>query len=412
MPMVLGVTVAQYAVFELLHAERPEHPRRWFLLLYGALGLGFLAKGPVTLVVPLLTVLIHRFVFWRQPLPWRNLRLELGLPLVLLIIGAWGIPAVIRTHGLFFQKGIGEHVVERGYKTFQGHGGFVFYYLLTALLSLFPWIAFAGGGAVVVRRNWNARNAFLVSWLAGTYLLFSFYTTKLPHYVMPAFPAFFLIIGQLAQPQVTMPRWTCVWFWGALLLGALIGGVALVGAFQIPAGESCSPLRDVLAGGGCIILALIVLAVLWRFGSVSASVVPLAVVAGSMFWLSSGLRAVTPALRLQQLFSQMPAGTAYGGYRFMEPSLVFYTNHLWEPVGTVDKLKEFMAKPGPRLAVCTEREIKPTDYFRWRHRGSQGKLKGLSLDAELAKIPTEGYQESVIDGFDVSNSTWVTLRVY
>ena len=52
------------------------------------------------------------------------------------------------------------------------------------------------------------------------------------------------------------------------------------------------------------------------------------------------------------------------------------------------------------------------DYFRWRWRGEQGKLEGLSRDAELAQIPTEGYRESVVDGFDVANSTWVTLRVY
>jgi hypothetical protein len=197
-----------------------------------------------------------------------------------------------------------------------------------------------------------------------------------------------------------------------LLLGALIAGAALGEVFRIPAGESYSPLRDTLAGAGCIILALIVLAVLWRFGSVAASVVPLIVVAGSMFWLGSGLRAVTPALRLQQLFNQMPADTTYGGYRFMEPSLVFYADHLWEPVGSVDRLKEFMAKPGPRLAVCTEREIRPTDYFRWRLRGGQGKPKVISREAELAQIPAEGYRESVVDGFDVANSTWVTLRVY
>jgi len=197
-----------------------------------------------------------------------------------------------------------------------------------------------------------------------------------------------------------------------LLLGALIAGVALVKAFRMPAGESYSPLRSVLASTGCIILALIVLAVLWRFGSVAASVVPLAVVVAATVWLASGLRAVTPALRLQRLFSQMPADTVYGGYRFMEPSLVFYTNHLWEPLGSVEKLKEFMAKPGPRLAVCAEREIKPKDYFRWRRRGAQGKPEGANHDAELAQIPTEGYRESVVDGFDVANSTWVTLRVY
>jgi 4-amino-4-deoxy-L-arabinose transferase-like glycosyltransferase len=412
MPMILGVAVAHYALFELLHAERPEHSRRWFLLLYGALGVGFLAKGPIAMVTPLLTVLLHRFAFWRQPLRWRNLRLGLGLPLLLLIIAAWGIPAVLRTHGLFFRIGIGEHVVERGYKTFQGHGGFLFYYLLTALLSLFPWIAFAGSGAAAVRRNWNSRNAFLVSWLAGTYLLFSFYTTKLPHYVMPAFPAFFLIIGQLAQPQVTMPRWTCVWFWAVLLLGALIAGAVLVEAFRIPAGESYSPLRGALAGAGCIILALIALAVLWRFGSVSASVAPLLVMAVSMVWLANGLRAVTPALRLQRLFQQMPADTAYGGYRFMEPSLVFYTNHQWQPLGSVEKLKEFMAEPGPRLVVCTEQEIGLSDHFRWRWRSAQEKPEGVSRAAELAQISTDGYQESVVGGIEVANSRWVTLRVY
>ncbi len=412
MPMILCVTMAHYALFELLHAERPEYPRRWFLLLYGALGIGFLAKGPVTLVVPLLTILTYRFAIWRRPLRWRNLRFELGLPLLLLIIAAWGIPAVIRTHGLFFRIGIGEHVVERGFRTFQGHGGFIFYYLLTALLSLFPWIAFAGSGAVAVRRNWNSKNAFLVSWLVGTYLLFSFYTTKLPHYVMPAFPAFFLIIGQLAQPRVTTPRWTSVWFWAVLMLGALIAGVALVEAFRIPVGESYSPLRDALAGTGWIILALIVLAVLWRFGVVSASVLPLLVVTASMVWLANGLRAVTPAVRLQRLFKQMPADTAYGGYRFMEPSLVFYTNHRWQPLGSVEKLKEFMAEPGPRLAVCTEREILPTDYLRWRWRGTHEKLEGVSRAAELTQISTDGYQEFVVDGLDVANSRWVTLRVY
>ena len=412
MPMVLGVTVAHYAVFELLYTERPEYPRRWFLLLYGALGVGFLAKGPITLVAPLLTILMYRFVLWRQPLRWRNLRLELGLPLLLLIIGAWGIPAVLRTHGLFFRVGIGEHVVERGYKTFQGHSGFLFYYLLTALLSLFPWIAFAGSGATAVRRNWNSRNAFLVSWLVGTYLLFSFYTTKLPHYVMPSFPAFFLIIGQLAQPQVTTSRWTSIWFWAVLLLGALIAGAGLAEAFRIPAGESYSPLRGAVTGLGCIVLALIALAILWRFGRVLASVIPLLVVAGATVWLANGLRAVTPAVRLQRLFQQMPPDTAYGGYRFMEPSLVFYSNHRWQTLGSMEKLKDFMAAPGPRLAVCTEREIRPQDYFRWRWRGAQEKLEGVNRAAELAQISSESYKESIVDGFVVTGGKWITLRVY
>ena len=55
---------------------------------YGALGVGFLAKGPVTIVVPLLTFLIFRLAFWRKPVRWSRLKLLPGLAIMLGIIGA------------------------------------------------------------------------------------------------------------------------------------------------------------------------------------------------------------------------------------------------------------------------------------------------------------------------------------
>ncbi len=374
MPMVLAIAVAQVAAFELLHAEQPEQNWNNCLVLYVALGLGFLAKGPVALVVPVLTLVLHRFVFWRRPLPWRNLRLALGLPVTLLIMAAWGIPAILATQGLFYKIGIGEHVVERGHKTFQGHGGFILYYLGTAFLSLCPWIACAGEGAVAVKRNWNAKTAFLVSWLAGTYLVFSLYVTKLPHYVLPAFPAFFLLLGLLAQPDAK-PRWTRVFFW------IVIGVFAVIGLVLLP----------VLG------LVLVVLAV--RFNRFALALAGVIVVAVGTAFGAVKLRTATATLQLLPTFRQMPAQTQCAGLHFGEPSLVFYSNHRWKDVPDAAGLSTWMTNSGPRLAVCMERETRLpkriTDYA-----------------AELALLPTNGYQQATVEGLDIARVSWVKLRVF
>ncbi len=45
-----------------------------------------------------------------------------------------------------------------------------------------------------VREKWDARMAFLVSWLAAPYIIFTLYATQLPHYVMPGFPAAMVLL--------------------------------------------------------------------------------------------------------------------------------------------------------------------------------------------------------------------------
>jgi len=372
MPMVLAIAVAQFAAFELLHGEKLQ--RRWFFALYVSLGLGFLAKGPVALVVPVLTLVLHRFVFWRRPLPWRNLRLALGLPVTLLIMAAWGIPAILATNGLFYKIGIGEHVVERGHKTFQGHGGFILYYLGTAFLSLCPWIACAGEGAVAVKRNWNAKTAFLVSWLAATYLVFSLYVTKLPHYVLPAFPAFFLLLGLLAQPD-TMPRWTRVFFW------IVIGVFAVVGLVFPP------------------VLGLVLLVVALRYNRFALAAVGVAFVAVSTAWFGAKLRDKTATLQLLPIFRQMPAQTQCAGLHFGEPSLVFYSNHRWNLSLDAAGLSAWMTNVGPRLVVCAERE-----------RKFVGRIADYS--GEIALLRTNGYQQTSVEGLDIARASWVKLRVF
>lgn len=404
MPMVLAVVLAQYAAFELLHSDRPRYPWGLFWLLYGALGLGFLAKGPVAQIVPLLTLVLHRFLLWRKPLPWRRLRLGLGLPVMLAIMGAWGIPALLRTHGEFWTVGMHAHVFKRGWSSFNGHASFFLYYLVMSLVSLFPWIAFAGDGLGAARRRWSEKNAFLVSWLLGTYLLFSFYSTKLPHYVMPAFPAFFLVLGQASEERLTRAWPARAWFALVLFLPAALAAAVMARAVPAVLPPAFAGARGALMGGSGLVLALAALALLWRLGAARYSAVPLLGVAACVVVLGTGLRELSPAVGLARLAADMPADAEFGFYKFKEPSLVFYTNRRWETLSRPEDLAAFLAKPGPRMAVAPLRETRAQDLLKWS--------PGTDYSEETAGLEGPGCSAATLEGINIARSSVVRLRVF
>lgn len=406
MPMVAMVALAQFALYELLYTESDRYPWKWFWTFYGALGLGFLAKGPVALAAPILTLPIQRLL-WREPIPWRRLRILPGLVVVLAIMGSWGIPALVKTRGLFWSQGMETHVWERGFETFQGHGAFFLYYFATALISLFPWSAYFGDGIAVARRNWSRKNAFLVAWALGTYVLFSFYKTKLPHYVMPAFPALFLIIGQAADASYQPSRAATVWFRIMTGFALLVGVLGLVLSFVVRFPPVYAGLSRALLGGAILFIALAALGIFWRRRQIRWLTLPLVAVAISIALVGAGLRSASPAVKLTSVFSELPDNTVYGFHGFREPSLVFYAGHVWEPLDD-NELQRFLDTPGPRILVLEESEKRAEDFVRPyfgkepRSRDSSEKLDALKAD---------GYETITVEGVNIARTSAVTLRV-
>jgi 4-amino-4-deoxy-L-arabinose transferase-like glycosyltransferase len=396
LPMVLAVLVAHWAMWELL----TDGKSKWWWLFWGALGVGFLAKGPVAILLPGLTLLFYRFALWRQPVPWRRLRPELGIPVMLAIICAWGIPALVRTHGEFWRIGIGYHVVARGVESFEGHGAFApYFYFATALFSLFPWIAFAGDGIHATRQNWNAKNAFLVSWVAGTYLLFTLYLTKLPHYVLPCFPALFLLLGQARGTG----RWATRWFWTVTGIGLALA-IGLLAATCVVPGE-WRLLGLALTG---LVAGPVTLAVYWRNGRVFRAVVPLAMIVVSIVALGVAWRRICPAIAVQRVTQSLPAATRCATVEFGEPSIIFYTSRRWEELGGAAAIQKFLRTDGPGLVVCAERETRVEDQLK--------KWFGLRVPVravlDLDSLDTTGWQRVDVGGLNMARVSWVQLRVY
>jgi 4-amino-4-deoxy-L-arabinose transferase-like glycosyltransferase len=195
MALVFFFTLAAWSGWEL---TRPQSDARkfWWMIFYIALGLGFLAKGPVAWL-PLGGIILVRMLrknSFRLPVG----ETILGLIVTVAITAAWGRPAMQQTHGEFLRVGLGEHVLHRSTGVIDGHGfsgalGFIALiplYFVTFFVSFFPWSTRVPSA---LKNWWPQRRSddlgfFLLLQVLLVFVAFSLVRTKLPHYTMPAFP--------------------------------------------------------------------------------------------------------------------------------------------------------------------------------------------------------------------------------
>ena len=206
MPLVFFFLTATWADWERL---RKPDSAFWRWTFYLSLGLGFLAKGPVALL-PVFFAPIQSFLN-HSPYRFRFRSAIVGVLVVLVVIGLWGVPALIATHGEYLKIGIGRHVFLRSLLPMESHGlagiwGYMLflpYYLVVTFFSFFPWCLFLPG---CVKRLWAHREPdenYLLGPILIVFLVFTLIQTKLPHYVLPAYP----MLAMLTARQAEQSRW-------------------------------------------------------------------------------------------------------------------------------------------------------------------------------------------------------------
>lgn len=428
MPMVLAVALTHWAIFEILFSKKKyqasakksksiviqflRETDQWFWILYLSLGLGFLAKGPVSWFCPILTLALFRWVFWRKPMEWSRLKLHVGAPLVIAIVAAWGIPALIKTHGQFWQVGINEHIVQRGLETFNSRIFLPFYYFITAFLSLFPWMAFVGFAWTAVRAKWSRQNAFLVAWAIGPYLIFSLYKTQLPHYTMPAFPAIFLLLAQGLRNDFPKKTWHQAIFWsvigGAFVLALALISVGVFEKFTI----FMRPLKVTLLCFAGIIFCWI-LAALWLKKGLRWSVLfPFIGVALCTHVFAASLRPLSPAARLAEIFPKKTQQGEFFFKGFEEPSMVFYSNQKWK---TWDGNLGVLRGDDSKMLVRLQKESKLENYLALRlpkiFRSKTSSFEELN-DRQIKELVSMGYRSFVVEGINFARTSWVKIDAW
>ena len=192
--VLLGCTAIAQAVilrtYVSARAGAATRPRLGELLLgWTAFGLGVLIKGPVIAAVCGASVIA--VVIWDRDWRWLGrLRPLMGLALACLIVLPWAVAIGIASHGAFYQKSLGQDFAAKLMGDQESHGAPPGYFTLLSSVIFWPGSLLLLPGIVhgFARRHEPAVR-YLLLWAATTWLIFELAPTKLPHYVLPAFPA-------------------------------------------------------------------------------------------------------------------------------------------------------------------------------------------------------------------------------
>jgi 4-amino-4-deoxy-L-arabinose transferase len=167
---------------------------------YGALGLVFLAKGPVGWLV--LALILGPFAWWargqgRRRVPWG---VAWGAAATAAVALPWYIYAVAETPGLlsYFLSGqLASRLQDGGMG--HSHPWHYFFYVFPALGL--PWILLAPSGWRRLGRDSPPLGRFLLLWGAVPPVFFSLPASKLPLYVLLSYPGLALLgAAALAGP--------------------------------------------------------------------------------------------------------------------------------------------------------------------------------------------------------------------
>lgn len=199
-----------------------------------AQGIGFLIKGPLPQYVALMT--IAALVLADRDWQWlRRLQPLRGLLLMALIALPWVVAIGIKTGGAFFTTAVGDDLLPKMVSGEESHGAPPGYYASLMLVFFWPGSLFAGPALI---HAWRARLQpairFCLAWLIPAWIGFELIPTKLPHYVLPLYPALALLtaVAIVAAAKrasgLFEARWTRIWYglWSVVGLALAAAAVA------------------------------------------------------------------------------------------------------------------------------------------------------------------------------------------
>ncbi len=185
---------------------------RLVLSAWAALGVGMLAKGPVALLLPGLIVLAFLALMGRLG-DLRRMHPAAGMALALAIALPWYVAVGMLTDGAWLNGFILHHNIDRFTSALQGHRGFPGFYLLSFLAGWFPWTGLLLASLIFAPWRLSALRGhpgrlFLLCWMGVFLLFFTVARTRLPNYMLPAFPAAAVLMALWATAnEAQASRW-------------------------------------------------------------------------------------------------------------------------------------------------------------------------------------------------------------
>ena len=374
--------------------EDPAHPPwSWPAIFWTALAGGILLKGPLILMFVGLTIvtlaILDRSAAWL----WR-LRPVWGLMWVLVLVLPWFVAIFWRAGDAFFADSIGGDMLSK-LSAQESHGAPPGVYLLLFWVTFWPGAALAGMAAPAV---WRARQEpgaqYLLAWLVPSWIVFELVLTKLPHYVLPLYPAIAILTVGALERRVLSRSWlmrAAAWWF---VIPAAASVIAVIGAITLTR-------QPVFLAWPFVAAALIFgLFAWWLYDDNRAERSLLNAVVSAMFLALAIYGVVVPALAplfpsaevaraLRNVVCVGPKAAAAG---FHEPSLVFMTGTstvLTDGSGAAD----FLGQGSCRFALVEARS----------ERGFAQRAEAIGLRYNVA---------TRIDGYNISQGRAISIAIF
>ncbi|KIZ47743.1 MULTISPECIES: glycosyltransferase family 39 protein [Rhodopseudomonas] len=176
-------------------------------IFWTGLAAGILLKGPLILMLVVLTVgtlaILDRSASWL----WR-LRPLWGSLWLLLLVLPWFVAIYLRAGDSFFADSIGGDMLSKITHGQESHGAPPGTYFLLLWITFWPGAPLAAMAAPAV---WRARREpgaqYLLAWLLPSWIVFELVMTKLPHYVLPLYPAIAILTVGALERRVLSRSW-------------------------------------------------------------------------------------------------------------------------------------------------------------------------------------------------------------
>lgn len=227
------VTAGQLALARLYRDAKEGRNAGWGIALsfWLAEAVGILIKGPVAPAVAALTILA--LVIADRDGRWlRALRPLAGLALVAMLVLPWLVAILRATQGTFLRQSLGTDFIGKLIGVQQSHGAPPLYYLLLLSVSFWPGALFLGPAiAWAWRQRCSIAGRFLIAWAVPFWIVVELVPTKLPNYILPAYPALALLVGSAlsaaGESEHISWRWldrlvAIMWFLATLGIVALL----------------------------------------------------------------------------------------------------------------------------------------------------------------------------------------------
>ncbi len=178
----------------------------YFFLFWLSLGFSTLIKGPIIVLMVVITI-IFIFIFKRRVKWFIDSNPLVGFFIIIIIVMPWFLSIPATEQSSFLNQGLKKDLLDKILGVQESHGAFFGAHTLSILLLFFPMSLFLLPGiSTIIKEPRSDNNFFLLAWIIPNLFILELIPTKLPHYTLPLYPALSLLAATYIASKVNYKK--------------------------------------------------------------------------------------------------------------------------------------------------------------------------------------------------------------